>query len=403
MDQEAKLEIDDFRGIGARYFDSAADPYPLFDGLRATAPIWVAPWGDIFLSRYDDVRQVLADKTLVAMSPQRAIELWSEMPRSTINDWMLFGEGHAHRFLHEAFKQPFSPEGMASLQTVVEEVVRECVLEGEIDGECEVVSCFTRSIPERIISDLLGFSREDLPLIRAWSLIIRDDLLDGLFDETRAAAAAAPDEMADYFSDSIARRLRTGAELPPLLSGFDAIIDRLGIQAAGSDAAFFALAAHETTVHLLGNMLYLLAREPEHWRRLGKDSALIPKAVGEALRLESPVQKLSRFATEPVVIGGERIEAGSNFVLLIGAANRDPDRFAAPHRFDLARRGPPHLAFGRGLHACIGRALAEMEAAAVLRFLLPRWSSVEAVEGGARWIANSSFRGLEELRLRFHA
>lgn len=393
------LESDDFIGVGARYFDSTADPYPLFDELRTKAPVWLSPWGDIFVSRYDDVSRALSDKTLVSISPQCAVDLWSQMSRSTINDWMLYSEGEAHRVLHQAIRRSFDSAGRGSLQTVVERVVRECVLEGDIAGECEVVSRFTRAVPERVISDGMGFPRDDLPLVRDCTTTIRD-LLDGRFEE---ASATAPNAMSAYFVEHIARLLKTGADFPPLLSGFKSLVDQVGIEIAGSNAAMLALAAHETTVHLLGNMLFHLAREPEHWQRLRRDPALVPKAVEETLRLESPVQKLGRMSTQPITIGEERIAAGNPIILHLAAANRDPDRFEAPHRFDLARRGPPHLAFGRGVHACVGRALAEMEASAVLEALLSRWSAVQVVDGRARWLANSSFRGLDELHLRFHA
>ena len=395
------LDSHDFQRVGARYFDSGTDPYPLFDALRAKAPVWLAPWGDVFVSSYDYVLQALANKTLRSPSPQLAFDQWSQLPRSTVSDWMLYTDGDQHNFLRQALVRPFSSTGMVAMQSVVERVVRECLFEGTIDDVCEVVSQFTRAVPERVISDLLGFPREDIPRIRDWATTIRD-LMDGT-DKAAARMLGAPDEMQIYFVEHLAQILKTGAEFPPLLSGFKSIIDQLGIEVAGSNAAMLALAGHETTVHLLGNILFHLAREPDHWQRLRKDRTLVRNAVEETLRLESPVQKISRVSTQPTAIGEDQIADGSPIVLLIGAANRDPARFEAPHRFDLGRDGPPHLAFGRGAHACIGRPLAEMEASAVLNGLLARWSRFEMVDSGARWLDNSTFRGLEELHLRFHA
>jgi cytochrome P450 len=193
------------------------------------------------------------------------------------------------------------------------------------------------------------------------------------------------------------------AELPPVLSGLPVIAEKLGIEVAGRNVAFLALAGYETTAHLIGSMVFLLSRNPSQWHALCADQELAGQAVSETLRLESPLNKVCRWAERQTELGGVELTAGQLIVLLIGAANRDPLRFSNPHEFVLSRPAGGHLAFGRGAHFCLGKALAELEATAVLKRLTERFTAIDAVEGGAAWMRNSSIRGLKELRVKLHA
>jgi pimeloyl-[acyl-carrier protein] synthase len=222
------------------------------------------------------------------------------------------------------------------------------------------------------------------------------------FDEAFSGKTSAADEMSMYFVELAHAHLATGS-MPLLLQGLPELVASQGIDVAGRNLAFLAFAGHETTVHLLGNMLFHFSHEPSAWQALRNDFGLCGKAVTETLRLESPVQKICRWPVQDVEAGGLSLERHGLVVLLLGAANRDPDQFDEPHRFDLTRRPVANLAFGRGAHVCIGRALAEMEAGAMLRALLQRWKHIEPVDGGARWMDNSSLRGLESLELEFVA
>ena len=381
-----------WHGIRAGAFEGAANTYAIHDEMRRRAPVWQAPWGDVYVTGYDLVSNALVNRKLSHVPPgSEAAE-----PHSAIRDWLIYQEGSAHAALRQALRQPFIGKGMAAMRPVVMQAVEDLVGNAGPSGTVDVVATFTRAIPERVICRLLGVPDEDMPLIRAWSGSIRT-ILDTGFDDAFGGRANPADEMSDYFVSHL-RGLLAAGRMPPLLTGLASLVEAMGLTAAGRNIAFLAFAGHETTVHLIGNMLFHLAHQPAEWSALRADRRVGANAVAETLRLESPVQKICRWPLEPVIIGGQAVEKDRLMVLLVGAANRDPAQFADPSHFDLRRSGKQNLAFGRGAHVCIGRALAEMEGAAVLEAALISWRTIEPV--AARWMDNSSIRGLETLTLR---
>ncbi|TPM28275.1 cytochrome P450 [Mesorhizobium sp. B2-3-4] len=384
-----------WHGVRAGAFRGAVDTYALHDEMRRLAPVWQAPWGDVYVTGYDLVSGSLGDRRLSHVPPGSD----ASGPGSAIRDWLIYQEGAAHAALRQALRQPFVGKGMAALRPVVAQAVEECVGAAALSGPVDVVAAFTRAIPERVIGRLLGVPDEDMPLMRAWSVAVRT-MLDTGFDDAFDGGANPADEMSGYFVEHL-RHLLAAGRLPPLLTGLPAVVDALGLTAAGRNIAFLAFAGHETTVHLIGNMLFHLAHQPDQWSALRADRRLVANAVAETLRLESPVQKICRWPLEPVVLGGRQIARDQMVVLLVGAANRDPAQFADPSRFDLRRAARQNLAFGRGAHVCIGRALAEMEGNAVLEAALARWKTIAPVAW--QWLDNSSIRGLDALTLRLAA
>lgn len=383
-----------WQGIRAGAFEGAADTYAIHDEMRLRAPVWQAPWGDVYLTGYDLISSSLANRKLSHVPPARAA-----VPHSAIRDWLIYQEGSAHAALRQALQQPFVGKGMAALRPVVAEAVEDLIGDAGLSGTIDVVAAFTRTVPERVICRLLGVPDEDMPMIRAWSGSIRT-LLDAGFDDAFGGGANHADEMSDYFVEHL-RHLLAAGRMPPLLTGLAGLVEALGLAVAGRNIAFLVFAGHETTVHLIGNMLFHLSHQPAQWSALRADRRLAANAVAETLRLESPVQKICRWPLERVVIGGQEIDKDRLMVLLVGAANRDPAQFADASRFDLGRPARQSLAFGRGAHVCIGRALAEMEGIAVLEAALTRWRTVEPV--ASRWMDNSSIRGLDALTLRLMA
>ncbi|TPI33073.1 cytochrome P450 [Mesorhizobium sp. B2-1-8] len=384
-----------WQGIRAGAFEAAADTYAIHDEMRRLAPVWQAPWGDVYVTGYDLVSSSLANRSLSHVPPGSE----AAGPNSATRDWLIYQEGRAHAALRQSLQQPFVGKGMAALRPAVAQAVDELVGDAGLSGPVDVVAAFTRAVPERVICRLLGVPGKDMPLIRAWSVSIRT-MLDTGFDDAFGGRANPADEMSGYFVEHL-RHLLAAQRLPPLLTGMPALVDALGLTAAGRNIAFLAFAGHETTVHLIGNMLFHLAHQPDQWSALRADRRLAASAVAETLRLESPVQKICRWPLEPVVVGGQEIGKDRLMVLLVGAANRDPSQFADASRFNLRRAGKQNLAFGRGAHVCIGRALAEMEGNAMLEAALVRWKAIEPVAW--RWMNNSSIRGLDALTLRLTA
>ncbi|MBZ9676395.1 cytochrome P450 [Mesorhizobium sp. ES1-1] len=381
-----------WNSVRAGAFSGNADIHAMLDEMRSERPVWKSPWGDVYVTKYDLVSDCLADRRLSHVPPGGDVGLAD----SALLDWLIYREGSVHGALRRALQQPFMDNGMAALRAVAALAVEDLVVAPDLSGTVDVVAAFTRAIPERIICGLIGVPDKDMPLLRHWSASV-STILDSGFDDAFGKQPNAIDEMSAYFVDHL-RGLLAHGRMPPLLGGLPALAETLGLTTAGRNIALLAFAGHETTVHLIGNMLFHLARHPALWSALRADRRLVPAAVAETLRLESPVQKICRWPLEPMSIGDCRFERNESIVLHVGAANRDPDQFADPSRFDLQRPGRQSLAFGRGAHVCIGRALAEMEGTMVLNAALDRWTSIEPV--AAIWADNSSIRGLKTLTLR---
>jgi hypothetical protein len=227
----------------------------------------------------------------------------------------------------------------------------------------EVLRDLATPLPVMVIAELLGVPAADRDRLKRWS----DDLvvfIDGTIREQglgNAAAAAA--ELTDYLDDFAARRRKDPQD--DLMSGLIAAQERDDALAAHElvgTAMLLLIAGHETTTNLIGNGLLALLRNPGEYERLRRDRALVPSAVEELLRYDSPVQVTARRPREAIELGGRRIPAGEEIDLLLGAANRDPAEFADPDRLDLARPENRHLAFGHGPHFCLGAPLARLEA-----------------------------------------
>ncbi|WP_181170148.1 cytochrome P450 [Mesorhizobium sp. B2-4-16] len=363
--------------------------------MRDQAPVWRSPWGDVFVTKYDLVSACLVNRQLSHMPPGDRSDASSQRP--AINEWLMYQEGHAHTAIRQALQQPFVGKGTAALEPVVAEAVDLLVSKADLSGVVDVVAAFTRAVPEQVIGRSLGVPVEDMARLRAWSASIRT-ILDSGFDDAFGPAPNAAEEMSAYFTDLLRGQLARG-EMPPLLVGLPALVGQVGLSTAGRNVAFLAFAGHETTVHLIGNMLFHLAHAPAQWASLRADRRLAASAVAETLRMESPVQKICRWPVKAIELTGQPINEDQLIVLLVGAANRDPDQFASPRTFDINRHARQNLAFGRGAHVCIGRALAEMEGRLLLEAILRRWKKIEPTADGEKWMDNSSIRGLERLCL----
>ncbi|BCM17184.1 cytochrome P450 [Mesorhizobium sp. J8] len=382
-------------GIRSGSFGASGDLYALYDAMRREAPVWGAPWGDVYVSHFDLVAACLTDPRMSHLPPASGVA-----SDSALRNWLIYQEGSTHAAIRAAFQKPFASGGPAALKPYVDQAVElHCTTVS--DGDLDIVPAFARAVPESVIARLLGVPAADIPRLRAWSMAARE-LLDGGFGTAFDETTNAVDEMSAYFTAHAARLLK-GRELPMLLAGLPDLVGKVGLDVAGANLALLAFAGHETTVHLISHLFYHLAWAPDQLATVRDEPKLVTNAIAETLRLETPIQKICRWPTETIELGGQRLAKDTLVVLLPGAANRDPRRFAEADRFDLRRPVGQNLAFGRGPHVCIGRALAEMEARAVLAAALERWSAIEPVEGGAKWLDNASFRGLDRLVLRLAA
>lgn len=370
-----------------------SDPYPIYARLRRQAPIAAPTGGDrrlYPLTRHADVRAALHDPRLSSRPPWEP----SEGTRS-----MLSVDPPDHGRLRGLVSAAFTPARVNALAGRIEQLA-EGLLDsiGERD-EIDLMSALAEPLPLRVIAELLGIPTEDRRRFKAWSSAIVP-LLDVPSPEQLAAAEAAQRELRDYFAGVIAERRRApGQDLISALIAARDEQDALTEAELGATCRLLLIAGHETTTNLIGNGTVALLAHPDQLEALRADPSLDRAAVEELLRHDAPVQGVRRVALEPVAIGGAAIPAGSFVLALMGAANRDPEVFKDPDRLDLTRDPNPHLAFGHGIHTCLGASLAQLEGRIALRALLERFPRIELARAPVRR-RTFMIRGYAEVPLR---
>jgi cytochrome P450 len=265
----------------------------------------------------------------------------------------------------------------------------------------DVIEELAYPLPVTVISELLGVPAGDSETVKEWSRDVAralDAIALPVGPEVIERGRLATDGMADYFRGLSGERRRHPG--PDLLSGLveaEEAGDRLSERELLATCILLYVAGHETTVNLIGNGLLALLRHPEERRRLHEDPRLLPGAIEELLRYDGPVQRTGRMAATDIEIGGVPIPKGSLVLGLLGAANRDPAHFAAPDRLDLGRDEPRHLAFGSGIHYCLGAPLARLEAQVAIGTVLRRFPALTLAAERPIWRPSSTLRGLEVL------
>jgi cytochrome P450 len=252
-----------------------------------------------------------------------------------------------------------------------------------------------------VIAELLGVPAQDRDKFRHWSqqLILGVDMTQPR--RVRAAAGVAVVKLLNYFRELVAaRRGHPADDLITALIAAEESHDRLSVDELLGTCQLLLVAGHETTTNLIGAGMLRLIRQPEALEQLRSAPGLLPSAVEELLRFESPVQRVPRAAMEDIEISNMRIARGQRVIVGIGAANRDPQVFAEPNRLDLGRQPNPHLAFGHGIHFCLGASLARLEAQIAFGCALRRLTAIQ-LAGPPVWSSNRVIRGLRSLPIRY--
>ncbi len=353
-----------------------ADPYPTYRALRTHAPIKRMRSGSYFLTRYDDL--VTAYKATRTFSSDKKKEFAPKYGDSLLYEHhttsLVFNDPPSHTRVRRLIMGALSPRAIAEMEPALIALIDGLLDRIAAKGEFELISDFASAIPVEVIGNLLGVPHEEREPLRDWSLAILGALEPVLSPEQLARGNQALRDFLIYLEGLVARRRAAPGNpdrdvLTRLILG-EADGERLSEKELMHNCIFLLNAGHETTTNLIGNGLVLLCEHPSERRRLIEAPGLIRTAVEEMLRYESSNQLGNRMTTEPVELGGVRLDAGTSVTLCIGAANRDPAQFDDPERFDIARTNNRHLAFGTGAHQCAGMALARLEGAiAVSRFL----------------------------------
>ncbi len=303
-----------------------------------------------------------------------------------------------HRRLRSLVSKAFTPRAVGALEPHIRSLMHE-LLDGVGDlSGFDLMDAVARPLPVIVIAEMLGVPVEDRPRFRNWSDRRARILEPTISAEERADAARAADDLDAYFAPLVA--MRRADPQDDILSGLACAEedgDRLDEQEVLAMLRLLLVAGNETTVNLIGNGMLALLRHPEQLQRLRDDPSLIPSAVEELLRYDSPVQLDLRRIVEDCDVNGFPVKKGEDIVLLIGGANRDPGQFQDPDGLDVGREANGHISFGRGIHACIGAPLARLEGRIALEALLERFSSLRLAGPPPRFRRSIVLRGLEAL------
>jgi len=387
-----------------------ANPYPLFRRLRTESPVhWDAFLHTWVVTRYVDVLHVLhtfsAERT---HTPEKlkAVGLAEMGPIAQLMvKQMLFMDPPAHTRLRSLASQAFSPARVAVLRSHIREIVSQLLDNVRDRGEMDVIADLAEPLPAIVTAEMLGVPMEDRHKLKIWSANFAEML--GNFQHNPEHAPRmlrTVEEMTSYFRETIRSlkdRPREGLVHSLMLAEVDG--DRLSEEEVIATSIVTMVGGLETTTNLIGNGVLTLLRNPEEMKRLGDDLSLVPSAVEEMLRYESPSQHTGRLAPEDVDLGGRTIRKGQAVMAVMAAANRDPERFPDPDRFDIGRTDNRHLAFGYAAHFCFGAALARVEGQEAFDAMMRRLHHLQLQSGRLVWRNNLGLRGLTALPVTFQA
>jgi cytochrome P450 len=379
-----------------------ANPYPTYHRLRQEDPVHLSPLGIWALSRYDDAAMLLRDPRFGRRGFQQILE--SRFGRQGLGQSMLFQDPPDHTRLRTLVSKAFTPRVIEGMRGHIQQVVDGLLDKVKAAGRMDVVADLAYPLPVIVICEMVGVPAEDREKFRDWSYAIARSL-DAIAvpnEELARRANEAQDALTGYFARLIEERRRAPrADLLSALIAAEEAGDRLTTQELFATGILLFIAGHETTVNLIGNGTLALLRHPEQMQRLRAEPGLIAGAVEELLRYDSPVQRTGRLLYEDVTIDGKTIPKGSIAVALIGAANRDPAHFPDPDRLDITRTDNRHLAFGWGIHFCLGAPLARLEGQIAFGTLLRRFPRLALGADEVEYRETSTLRGLRALPVTF--
>lgn len=393
-----------------------ADPYPTYALLREHAPVCRAPaLGFWVVSRYRDALEVLRRPDLFSSAAMAAaVTRPREFAPSREEDaydaaWdagegvsIVGTDGARHVRLRGVVNRGFTPGRIAALAPRVQRIVDALAAPLLGAGACEFVRDFAIPLPVTVIAEMLGIDPERRADFKCWS----DAAVQGVFEPLDEAQQKHVGEqlaaMGDYFDLVIEeRRRRPGDDLVSVLIRAEAEHGALTPLELRVFVFTLLVAGVVTTTHLLANAMRALVAHPAELAKVKAAPALVPSLVEETLRYDAPVQMLLRTATEEAVLSDVTLPRDATVGVLFGSANRDGTVFPEPDRFDVARAPRDHLAFGHGVHYCLGAALARLEGRIAFDALLPRMSELEVVGEPAPNLRSLVFRGPVRLPLRF--
>jgi pimeloyl-[acyl-carrier protein] synthase len=385
-----------------------ADPYPLYHRLRTEAPVYWDPYLYAWVvTRYTDIVTVLHQfSAKCAPTPEQlaAIGIPELGPVAQVMmKQMLFMDAPAHTRLRGLASMAFTPARVEALRSHIQDIVDTLMKPLMRVGRIDVIADLAAPLPAIVTSEMLGVPTSDRDQLKEWSEDFAEVLGNFQHNPNRASRTLkCVEEMNAYFREAIHRcqtRPREGLVNSLLTAEIDG--DRLTEEEVIANCIVTMVGAQETTTNLIGNGVLSLLRNPDQLQRLRGNPSLVPSAVEELLRYESPSQHTTRIAPEDTELGGKQIRKGQAVIVVMGAGNRDPERFADPDRLDVGRRDNRHLAFGWASHFCFGAALARVEGQIAVDAVVNRLPELALEPGPLVWRENLGLRGLTSLPVTF--
>jgi pimeloyl-[acyl-carrier protein] synthase len=381
------------------------DPYPTYHRLRALDPVHPNPLGFWVLTRYEDVVAALRDPRFGKEAIASVVAARFGIPAPTVGLSMLDRDPPDHTRLRGLVSKAFTPRVVEALRPHIQRIVDDLLARVEGRHAMDLVEEFAYPLPVTVICQMLGVPVEDRDRFRQWGLDIArglDSIMLPADSEVGRRSAAARHALTDYFRALIAeRRAAPRADMLSDLIAAEEAGDKLSANELLATCILLLVAGHETTVNLIGNGMLALLRHPGELRRLREDPGLIDSAVEELLRYDGPVQRTSRVPSEDVVIGGRTIPKGDLVMPFIGAADRDPAQFPDPDRLDIGRADNRHIAFGWGIHFCLGAPLARLEGQTAIGTLVGRLPRLALATDRPEHRPSLTLRGLVSLPVSF--
>lgn len=371
------------------------DPYPTYRRLRENAPVHyserIRSW---VLTRHADVEDFFTDPRFSADRTKARKYRGSGGPSPA----SLQIDPPEHTRIRRLVTKAFTPRAIRELRPRTAEVADSLLDAAEAEGEIDLIADFAYPLPLTVLTELLGVPDEDHELFRRFALAMAEGV-DHAYAERRSEIGA---EVWGYLEEVAAERRHAPRDdlISQLVAVSETDTGHLSDDEVVGVAITLLFAGHETTVNLIGNGTLALLRNPEQLERFRHDPDLVGTAIEELLRYESPAQIISRTVDEDLELDGHHLRRGDAAVALLGAANRDPEVFDDPDRLDIGRAPNPHVAFGQGLHFCLGAPLTRMETEVAFPALVRRFPRLRLATERPEWRDTAVLRGLRRLPVR---
>ncbi len=383
------------------------DPYPMLQRMREEDPVhFFAPAGTWFLTRYADIWSLMRDPRALSLPADQMSIGGGKKPaegpfQRAMRNWIVLLNPPDHTRLRNLLNKSFTPRVIARIDERVAEIADELLDDVLQKREVDLMREYTNPLPMLVVAGQLGVPKEDRPRIKLWSDAIANamDPIKGY--AYRAQGDKATLEMFAYLREVVEDRKKSPREdLLSLMITAEEAGDRLSMEELLATSMLLLFAGNETTTGLLGNSIAALLDNRDQEELLRERPSIMPTAVEEFLRYETPSHTTGRVLAEAMEIGGKHLKKGARVICILGAANRDPAMFEDPDILDLRREDNKHIAFGTGVHFCLGNHLARLEARIALGRLLERTKHFELTERNIQWRDTVALRGPKALPMR---